>query len=286
MIRAPVLFIEGDAEIAPALAEVARSLVPGPRFFGLSKLERFPDHSGLAGRDLGAAYFTTLAPYLLRPTNPLVVCRSWQSSEAVQYRLGAGRRRMLERLALGLGAITVWTYAKPGWSLEPHVTQRSHETFQEVVARALRVHDQYPVPANAPGCGAWHPEQVTLLVGEAPNDAKHGTLKHRLPFVSMHAGGCSLWLADRLEETGVGEGELYWVNAYAADGTPTDPAFLDALLPRRVVALGLQAVHWLESSPAWVPWLSRITRQVPHPAHWQRAHAGEAYPLAQALLSP
>lgn len=222
---------------------------------------------GLDGRGLGAAMLGTLAPYVLGTANgrPLIASGSWENP-AVALTLGVGRCRMLRRAALAHGLAII---------KEPLKLDDIHPALDH----ARRVIDNLGKcqPLTAPGSGSWNPGQVVLMVGDKPNSAMHGTLKHRLPFFSMHGGGCSLWLSLYLEEHEVPEQQLYWINSSDWKGTPTPSDFVRALNPLGVVALGAQAASWCKTN-------SLIHSTVHHPSYVMR-NPGMlvGYPLAKVL---
>lgn len=127
-----------------------------------------------------------------------------------------------------------------------------------------------------PGVGRWAPGQVTLLVASHADDPSSD---RRFPFVdfTLKKEGCSAWLAEQLEAGGIGEDTLYWINAWDAERNWTDPEFLDALRPLRVVALGDVAARWC-GVVARVP-----HREVFHPQAWKRFHRAQPYPLIDLL---
>jgi hypothetical protein len=134
-------------------------------------------------------------------------------------------------------------------------------------------------PAGAgPGLGAWRPGAVALLVGDRPGPGWRGARLPNWPFISALRTGCSGWLAQHLEDASVGEHQLYWINAMGPGpaAEETDPAFLDELRPRVVVALGRNAAAWCRTHCG-------AFEQVHHPSHWQRWHAGQRYMLGRLL---
>lgn len=121
---------------------------------------------------------------------------------------------------------------------------------------------------SGPGVGCFR-SGVTLLVGDRCSHDRYGSF----PFVDDT--GCSLWLAQRLEEWGVPEKQLYWVNAFVA-GRVTDFSFVGKLAPRQVIALGLNASMELQRQGV-------RHQTVVHPQHHKRFAAGKQYPLFDFL---
>jgi len=103
-------------------------------------------------------------------------------------------------------------------------------------------------PRNlGPGSGAWRPGKVVLIIGEQANVSQaHAERVPVVPFAAFHGSGCSEWLTEQVQETGVKENQLYWINALDPAGRPTDPGFVSKLRPLRVVAMGKVAAAWCQ----------------------------------------
>jgi len=129
-----------------------------------------------------------------------------------------------------------------------------------------------------PGIGHWHPDHVTLIVGEKTSESADTDLPFVVPDNST--SGCSFWLAERLESWKIREAELYWINAMDNDGKETDPSFLTFLRPHKVVALGKTAESWCRTTAKVEKF-----KTVEHPQYWKRFHYHQDYPLKEALLS-
>lgn len=248
-----------------------------------------------------------LRPMRSELTDALLYDRSWLS-EAVfgpigcdTDRLGVAGRRYLERVALSRRGIVVVPFTpledcrrrRPPVSEEAEATLRlAYEGFVFVqtltalpvvyVSADAHIRNLWnelirlrPPENKGPGIGHWKPHAVTLLVGEAPSE----TSDPRMPFVepNLKLNNCSAWLAGQLEAGGIREDALYWINAQDRDRRWTDPEFLDALKPRRVVALG-------DAAERWCGVVARVEhRTAPHPQQWRRFHAGRPYPLIDLL---
>lgn len=141
-------------------------------------------------------------------------------------------------------------------------------------AFAEQVLERAPDRNRGPGIGHWSQGGI-VLVGHRANPR---TNPMYLPFVSDQ--GCAPWLAAKLEQWGVAEAELYWVNAEDDRGLETDGRFLQYLQPRRVIALGNEAQRWVKrrSLPA-----ETEMQHVPHPQYWRRFHHHKEYPLRRLL---
>lgn len=122
------------------------------------------------------------------------------------------------------------------------------------------------------GSGAFKQQNI-MLVGEQTSHPEVN--KYHLPFCSLKA--CSGWLNGLLEDAGIPEDQLFWVNALDNDGSEVDLASLHGLLmPRLVVALGNVARDQLTKR--------RIQHEhVPHPQYWKRFRNKQVYPLIPLL---
>lgn len=172
-------------------------------------------------------------------------------------RMSKPRARMLERIAMGLGA-AVHSDACDGWyGLPPG--------FQ---------------PANpGPGIGNWKAD--VLVVGDGPSPkAPAGT--PNWPFVSSNEYGCAYWLAEQLEQARIPERALYWVNAYGrpdelGDRVPTPDAALLSRPWKHVVTLGRGAASWADDAGF------ENVIAAHHPSFWWRSRAPRPYPLIETL---
>jgi hypothetical protein len=200
-------------------------------------------------------------------------------------RLSINRRRVLERLALARQVLRVRsTHTRPDDRLPAlGVPIPRIGTDLMVATHARDVYDLMRVlrapPNDGPGVGAYRNTSV-VLVGERPNP--NATQPYLGPFCSASGVGCSAWLARQLEEAGVRERDLYWINAFDEHGAETSPVFLADLKPRAVIALGQVAATWCERHLVGVCF---DYHSVPHPQHWKRFHHHERYPLLDLLTA-
>jgi hypothetical protein len=249
--------------------------------------------------------------------HPVILDRAWFAEPiyGAAFRSGKNRilpwqRRILERFALGVGAVVV--YCLPpverclaAWRSRPEAEYlKKAEQLEEVYAayaKEARVafskqplasirydytKDDHAVgfleslgtyEANeGPGVGAWRPGKSIVIIGERPGGTGG---PHAPAFCGTDPAGCSAWLSMQLENAGVPEQALYWVNAYAGgrDEAPLDPTFIERLRPPHVFALGEVAVEWAR----WHGIIDAI--QVSHPQSWRRFHHREPYPLIKEL---
>ena len=226
--------------------------------------------------------------------------------------LGVIHQRMLERILLGLNAfhvrpipyyevgLTHWSQrVAAGTELvkDPDAYNRLwfryHEIFRDSALPVVsfdhteeswsdlneairRTQEAYP-NNQGPGIGRWRSGNI-LLVGDRVNVKQPGSY-HLWPFVGL--GGSSYWLTERLEEWGISEDNLYWVNVNNNDpnspGQLVNPTWLKILKPSIIVALGREAQRWCQYHKV---------KHVPttHPAAWKRFHSKQPYPLKSILL--
>lgn len=276
------------------------------------KAMRFHNGAFLGEKWIGHHYRRQLYRALLRPSRSLVIDRAWfaepiygRAMRGGANRVPAWERRGLERLALRTGAVVVrclpefdvcrraWAarvvegkeyldkeaklkavhagYAKLDPGPLPMLTYDYTHNEPRDVLTWIKKQPSPPTVTRAPGLGRFAPRRVVALVGEAMNS--HHVLD--LPFVSEKRGGSGPWIAQQLEDWGISEGSLYWVNAYFA-GQPQQLSFLRLLKPLKVVALGAIADERLR--------LLRVDHEVvPHPQYWKRFHFNEPYPLREHL---
>lgn len=232
-------------------------------------------------------------------------------------RIGTAYRRMLERIALSVRGVAVialppwelvldrWTARKgaeyldtveqlrvvydafaamtPGIPTVRYDYTRDGCSKQACDAFAERVYAARPPVNDGPGAG-WFGPGATLVIGDRYPEVNGGgdfqIGGRTFPFVSFSRHGCSAWLAEQLEDAGVPERNLYWVNAHRTDGTTTDPRFIERLEPGRIVALGARADDWCR----------RVVRlhdaeydYVIHPSYHKRFHHHFTYPLKEVV---
>jgi len=212
-----------------------------------------------------------------------------------------GHIRMLERVLMGMSAELViclppndtvfrnWATSKDELITDPEDLLRTYDFYLELLGSGnrmipRRVYD-YTNPTSVllerqawenkgPGIGMFAPCN-TLIVGDEVNK-KVG--KEGWPFVAP--GGSSLWLANLLEEAGIKEHGLYWINA-KTNGQDTDPKFMDKLAPDRIVALGSKAIEWCDRHQ-----IRTSVHELEHPQFHKRFKHDKPYPLINLLLQP
>lgn len=216
--------------------------------------------------DLGRVYVEAMLPALLGYQS-VVFDRSWLSEEPYgeafrggANRLGPASCRMLDRLALRCGGVLV--RCDPGWeaikssfmarrqvemldnedqlhqvwklyrSAESHLPQVSWDyqgskSFNRLLfdLEALRT----PLhPLSLSSAGNW--AAPILLVGENFGPMKNQDAFYQWPFASFSHQSCSQWLANHLNDAGIGEELLLWVNADQDLPRVTHLGSLDAII--------------------------------------------------------
>lgn len=226
-------------------------------------------------------------------------------------RIGVARRRMLERIALTYRAVVVYClpsfnrclrswrarrdveYLKTAVALRevhrgyaravddevlPHVIyDYSRTSIDALIKRVRSLRSTAYTFAGGPGIGRFRENEVVLLVGDVSN--AHTQELSRYPFVSFTESGCSAWLARKLEDAGIPESALYWINATTCRGADTPRNFLRTLKPRGIVALGANARTWT---------LHPIAQRFPrswtnHPQFHKHFRSGEPYDLPELI---
>lgn len=272
--------------------------------WGSVKMIHHGAYPGVTERELPAKY---LHPMLQRSITHLIYDRSWcaepiygAAMRGGADRIGIGWRRMLERVALSERGVVVLALPPYSRCLATFAARRDRE-YLDHVEKLKRVYNGYlqlktalpmfrydyesmslgdvrrlleqhrPTLNLGPGIGRWAPGEVTLLVGERSNDVN--ALRYpKLVFVSSRggSGGCGPWFAEQLEKLGVGEDQLYWVNAVDPRNIATDPKFIEQLQPKRVIALGGVAASWCKD-------IGVEAVEIEHPQYWKRFHHHEPW---------
>lgn len=285
----------GKTTAAKALAELL-----GARYVHFSAMPR-------VGDGLARMYVEAMLPALLG-YQPVVFDRSWLSEVpyGVAYRggrdrLGAASRRMLERLALRCGGVVL--LADPGWvAVVANYTSRKALEMLENEQQLRQVYDLFhdsktslPVVdfnyrrdtiertarrifQATTGChnlevrsaGSWNAlHDGAVLVGEGFGERKDHDAFYQWPFASFSGTGCSQWLANQLEEAGIDERDLFWINA------DQDLSFLKHA--KHLVALGGKAAEALTAVGL------KDYATFDHPQHWKRFNSKHDYLLINYL---
>lgn len=232
----------------------------------------------------------------------IIFDRSWLSEPIYgniirgSDRLGV-QSRLLDRIALGLGAVCVLclpprdtvlsTVAKRHEGEYPKLHQvediyegyaigldtaipvvRYDYTRQKVVTLGYKIKGAQWQNLG-PGIGAWRPGKSILFIAEQcgeDEDNVYGGMEWTL------AGdrGCSPWFAGQLEANGVTEDQTYFVNALDRGGAELELDFIPRLHPKLIITLGKVADGLLTRH--------RIAHAaVEHPQYWKRFHHSETW---------
>lgn len=226
---------------------------------------------------------------------PVVIECSWITQERHQHLMTPvnrlwfaqhfAQRRMLERLALGCGAVLIQCLdvsaplQKEWIGVDHTLTTLSVGDWDEYLYQDLEyklINARNP----GPGIGKWTRHESILIVGDQHGDTVQPYNVHRnIAFCSMSGKGCSEWLTIQLAEAGFKENQFYWINAREpkpGGGKATSSVFVDDLNPIMTIALGSMAEQWCMK--AGIPY-----RAVPHPQSWKRFHYHDEYPLIPLL---
>jgi hypothetical protein len=128
---------------------------------------------------------------------------------------------------------------------------------------------QEPHPLNWPTAG--NLKAPIALVGEEFAYHQPDDCLYQWPFGSLSGGGCSRWLAKQLDEGGIHERLLFWVNSDAPA-----PLLKECLKDKIVISLGYEARTRLEDAGI-------KSHPFHHPQYWKRFHHGEEYLLPQLI---
>jgi hypothetical protein len=263
------------------------------------------------GEGLARLYVEAMMPALLGHS-AVVMDRCWMSEVPYgrAYRNGVDRieirSRILERLAWRCQT-TVVACVPPWERIRDNFIARKGDEYLDHVSQLQLVYDYYanenftslpvvwtnPLSEHADAFSQWLQDEMTtersiphslhhqtsgnvrgkvLLVGEKFSDVPEGQPLYQSPFSGLTGLGCSLWLARQLEDAGISERNLTWVNA-----DQLSPHIKDYSVS--VVALGGAAAKALTE-------LGRHNYEfVQHPSHWKRFRHKELYELIPVLQS-
>jgi hypothetical protein len=82
-------------------------------------------------------------------------------------------------------------------------------------------------------------------------------------------------LAQALEQEGITERMLYWINTQTSQGVPADTGFIDKLKPSRIFALGNNAYTWALNN-------SIKAIKLPPPLHHMQNYPDQPYHITEA----
>jgi thymidylate kinase len=256
---------------------------------------------GIGSRELAATYASSLKLALEGQT--LIMDRGWPSEpiysavyRKVPSRITPVYRRMLERMALRDGAVTV--LCLPSLYLCAEAFNSGREEMLESTDQLREVYEHYGLLESVTGTQipviSYNRELTSLsalvatirralvvqsltpkalLVCEKPGSASEEHGRVQVPFATFTGGGCSEALAAEFELFGIDEAKLAWANAYWVDGGENAIPLENRT---RIFALGNVAAGYLRAKGV------EFT-QVPPPQHHYKYFPENVYKLVKEL---
>ena len=210
-------------------------------------------------------------------------------------RVGVASGRMLERLALRCAA-TVMLCMPPWETARDNFLGRLDDEFLDNEAQLRHVYDHYAKLTTALPLtrydytqgplqystirssrahrlstrSAGNLDAPVLVIGEAFAELQERDPLYQWPFASFSDKGCSAWFTRQLEEAGVPEDQLLWVNA-------------DQPLPS-TVSIDTKAVALGRAAEAYAKRHGLFSAEVyQHPQAWKRFNSHKDYPAIEAI---
>ena len=273
-----IIILEGpDGGGKTTLAETLRAQLQSN---GMTHVIKHGPYKGVQSEDLCKIFFRSMSQALTY-NDHVIMDRSWLSEPIYGsvYRKGENRvdmprRRMLERVALSRGAVVV--QCQPDFEVcAKTFMSRIDDEYLDTIGQLKQVYDEYeqlPQRTCLPviqydytsgtlsellqqlndksytnkhsGGGCFREGNILMLCDKGPR-ANVRPSAAVVPFINFQDNdGPSRMLADTLEREGIAETQLYWANTQTYQGTPTSPAFIAALKPSKIFALGNNAYTW------------------------------------------
>ncbi len=229
----------------------------------------------------------------------VVIDRMWISEYVYGHALRGGERlgakvRMLERAFTTLGGVTVMVRTPKSVIQERLFTEPLRDEMNGVRDHWEKIWSLYYsyVPntpyvewAGVDHSRMWSPYDLCDLQAKSIRGV-HGNGKGRFliigeslnpsngnKFTFCSSVGCSPWLCDQLDKSGVPETEIGWAN----QDTLTKGAIVD-MEPEYVYALGAKARNWCEKNDV-------SATMFDHPQYWKRFKSNGDYPLVEAMTA-
>jgi len=256
---------------------------------------------------IGRFYVEAMLPALLGYQD-VVMDRCWLSEKPYgdafrqgHDRLGVTSVRALERLAFRCSTLVVWCLPpydriRSSFMERKQIEMLEDESQLKQVDTSYRgattslpsiVYDYTRTPLPAPRAmdrqrsvahgldfqTAGNHSAPIALVGEGFSEPKDGDCLYQWPFGSMNHSRCSHWLTQNLEDAGISESSLFWVNSDQGDHDDMREMLGER---RHVVALGAKALTRLTE-------LDIDCSAVEHPQSWKRFKSSQPYPLGKLL---
>lgn len=229
-------------------------------------------------------------------------------------RVGMARARLLDRLALRCGAVVVkclppWTFVKEtfnsrkaeeyleddaqlfavydgyqdGLNTQLHEVEHDYTKHLNKPLSLVVMNDVKPLVEMQRSKSPCHSIRINtagnwgapiVIVGEDFGEHKNNDAMYQWPFGSLNGNGCSFWLARELEEAGISEQSLLWVNA---DELAKVPEFFDWHAGKTFIALGDKAEEALDGKNISSSFAYH------HPQYHKRFHSKADYAFTQDL---
>lgn len=279
-----ILILEGpDGSGKSTLAEKLRERLQKEK---MTHVLRHGPYKDVLPEDLARIYFRSMSSALTFDDH-VILDRCWLSEPIYGevYRNGANRidiprKRMLERAALAREAIVIHCQPEFETCKNAFLARQDEEyldnteqlkqvyqqydslpmstslpvmhydyEFDDFEALMLKIYKHYKTHENiASGGGNFLLGNILMLCDKGPRtNVKESAVV--VPFINfLDNDGPSRMLATTLENEGVSEHSLYWINTQTYQGTPTTPSFIKDLRPSKIFAVGNNAYAWALSN--------------------------------------
>lgn len=239
-------------------------------------------HAFRGGRlRLEPAHLRMLARLAWRGGAVAVICLPGYATAAANWR--SRRAEELLRDETQLRAVYDWyeaavDVATPGLDLHTLVYDYKSTSTAQLAADVAQLRPRVHALSEAT---AGNPSARVAIVGDAFGFVKSEDALYQWPFASFSRQGCSRWFTEQLLKAGIGEDQLFWVNA---DQLPrSDGGLIEDLRPKQVFAFGTAAATQLAKSGV-------SHRVLPHPQAWKRFHHRQRFEaldlVRDALFAP
>jgi len=299
-----IIILEGpDGAGKTTLAETLRQKLQGNKLVHIVKHGPYKD---LEPEHLCKIYFRGMTPALTHD-DIVIMDRSWLSEPIYGsvYRDGANRmdkprQRMLERAALSRGVVVINCLPEYEVCLKTF-TGRMEDEYLDNAKQLQQVYQEYEmldintcmpvlqydymhdtvddliynirntsIDNKASGGGCFNEGNILMLCDKGPRTNVRDTAVV-IPFINfLDNDGPSRMLATALEQEGINESDIYWINTQTYQGAPLDPGFLKDLNPGKIYALGNNAYIWALNNHIKVI-------KLPPPLHHMQYYPDEPY---------
>lgn len=304
-----IIILEGpDGAGKTTLSEALRQRLQSDRMVHVVK---HGPYKGVASEDLCRIYFRAMTPALTF-NDHVIMDRSWLSEPIYgevyrngDNRIDMPRRRMLERAALSRGAVVI--HCQPDFDVcAKAFSSRTEDEYLDNLAQLKQVYDGYETLAQRTALPTIHYDYTLDSIDDVLDKLKHLTIENKasgggafkegnilmlcdrgprtnvrasavvIPFINfLDNDGPSRMLATTLEQEGVNEDKMYWINTQTYQGVPTDPSFIKQLKPSKIFALGNNAYTWALNNN-----VNAI--KLPPPLHHMQHYAEQPYMIMES----